>query len=299
MRSFARSKFTGILAVMVLTVVAFLTVAGQKNEHYNSPLYSPRKYDPSKQVASGLPDPLKRVSIEQKLDAQLPLDAVFRNEKGEDMPLREFFKSGRPVVLALVYYECPMLCNQVLNGLTGTLKGISLDAGKDFDVLAVSFDASENEKPGLAQNKKDGYLERYGRPDSAGGWHFLTGSEESVKALTEAVGFGFEWDEKTNQFAHASAIILITPEGRTARYYYGIDYAPRDVRLGIVETAENKIGSMTDQLLLYCFHYNPATGTYGFAVLSAMRIGAIATLIGMGAMGFIFWRRGKKKKDLS
>ena len=288
------------LAAGAIVLGCFLVCApvadAQKNEHYNSPLYSPRKYDPTVTTASGLPEPLKKVGIEQRLGEQVPLDAVFRAEDGRDIPLRDLFGNGRPVILALVYYECPMLCNQVLNGLTGSLKGINLDIGKDFDVLAVSFDASENEKPGLAANKKAGYLERYGRPGAESGWHFLTGDQNSIDRLTESVGFSYEWDDKSDQFAHASGIIILTPEGKVSRYFYGIDYAPRDVRLGLVDSAESRVGSVTDQLLLYCFHYDPSTGKYGFAVLSALRIAAVVTLIGMGAMGFIFWRRGRIRK---
>ncbi len=283
-----------------LLIVAFLACASvsiaQKNEHYNSPLYSPRKYDPTLTTASGLPEPLKKVGIEQRLGEQVPLDAVFRTEDGRDVSLGEFFGKGRPVILALVYYECPMLCNQVLNGMTGTLKGINLDIGTDFDVLSISFDANENGKPGLAANKKAAYLERYGRAGAESGWHFLTGEQTSIDRLTEAVGFTYEWDERSDQFAHASGIMILTPEGKVSRYFYGIDYAPRDVRLGLVESAESRVGGVTDQLLLYCFHYDPSTGKYGFAVLSAMRIGAVITLLGMGAMGFIFWRRGRIRK---
>lgn len=269
----------------------------QKNEHYNSPLYSPRKYDPTEETANGLPDPLKQIGIEQKLGGQVPMDAVFKNEAGEPVRLGDLMNQERPVILALVYFECPMLCNQVLNGLTGTLKGISFDAGKEYDVLAISFDASENEKPGLAANKKASYMERYGRPGTENGWHFLTGDQAAIDAVTQSVGFSYEWDEKSNQFAHASGIIMLTPEGTVARYFYGIDYAPRDVKLGLVETAENKVGGVTEQLLLYCFHYDPSTGKYGFAVLNALRLAAVATLVGMGAMGFVFWRRGRRKGD--
>lgn len=284
-------------AIVLGCVLVCAPVAdAQKNEHYNSPLYSPRKYDPTVTTASGLPEPLKKVGIEQRLGEQVPLDAVFRAEDGRDIPLRDLLGKGRPVILALVYYECPMLCNQVLNGLTGSLKGINLDIGKDFDVLAVSFDAGENEKPGLAANKKAGYVERYGRPGAENGWHFLTGDQNSIDRLTESVGFSYEWDDKSDQFAHASGIIILTPEGKVSRYFYGIDYAPRDVRLGLVDSAESRVGSVTDQLLLYCFHYDPSTGKYGFAVLSALRIAAVVTLIGMGAMGFIFWRRGRISK---
>ena len=268
----------------------------QKSEHYNSPLYSPKYYEPNAGVSNGLPDALQKVGIEQRLGESLPLEVKFRNEDGKYVPLGELLTNGRPAILALVYYECPMLCNQVLNGLTGSLKGISLDPGKDFDVIAISFDARENDKPGLAANKKASYIDRFGRKGTESGWHFLTGDQAAIDAVTKAVGFNYEWDAKSNQFAHASGIMIVTPEGRLSHYFYGIDYAPRDVKLGLIDAADKKIGSVSDKLLLYCYHYDPSTGKYGFAVLSAMRIGGIVTMIGMGAMGFVFWRRNKVKK---
>ena len=271
-------------------------VSAQKSEHYNSPLYSPRTYDPSVDTTTGLPPVLDKVGIEQKLGDQLPLDTELKDENGRTVKLGEYF-GMRPVVLALVYYDCPMLCNQVLNGLTGSLKGMSLEAGKDFDVIALSFDARENEKPDLAKNKKASYMDRYGHPGTEGGWHFLTGTQESIDKVTQAAGFSYKWDEKSNQFAHAGGIMITTPDGKMARYLYGIDYAPKDLKFGIMETAENKVGSPTEKLLLYCYHYDPATGKYGLSVLRIMRLGGIATLIGLGAMVFVFWRRNKRKSE--
>lgn len=285
------------MLLLCMVFAGAITAAGQKNEHYNSPLYSPRKYDPAQQTANGIPEQLKKVGIEQKLGEQLPLDTKFKDENGNIVALGDYFKSGRPVIVTLVYYDCPMLCNQVLNGLTGSLKGISLDAGKDFDVVAISFDAKEFDKPEIAKNKKASYMERYGRPGTEQGFHFLTGEQASIDAVTNAVGFTYEWDEASEQFAHASAIMIATPQGVLSKYFYGIDYAPRDVRLGLVESAENKVGGVTDQLLLYCFHYDPSTGKYGLAVLRIMRGAAVATLLGMAAMGFVFWRRNKRKSD--
>lgn len=279
---------------VVVTLFAIGTIA-QKSEHYNSPLYSPRKYDPSVGTANGIPEPLKRVGIEQKLGAKLPLDAEFKNEDGQVVKLGDYFGKGRPVILTFVYFECPMLCNQVLNGLTGSLKGVSLDAGKDFDVIALSFDKNENDKNGLAANKKASYMDRYGRPGTEPGWHFLTGTQESIDAATQAAGFSYEWDDASNQFAHASAVIVVMPDGTLSRYFYGIDYSPRDLKLGIVESAESKIGSVSDKLLLYCFHYDPSTGKYGFAILNVMRGFAVLTLVGMGMMGLVFWRRNRKR----
>ena len=283
------------VAVATMALMFCTFAAAQKSEHYNSPLYSPRYYDPAVQTSNGLPETLKKVGIEQRLGETLPFDTVFKDENGREVKLGEYFSKGRPVVLALVYYECPMLCNQVLNGLTGSMKGVSLDAGKDFDVVAISFDARENDKPELAKNKKASYVERYGRPGTEEGFHFLTGTQDSIDAVTKTVGFSYEWDEKSNQFAHASAVIIANPNGKLSRYLYGIDYSPKDLKFGIIDSADNKIGSAADQLLLYCYHYDPSTGKYGFAVLRAMRIGGIATILGMGLMGFVFWRRNKKK----
>ena len=285
---------TRVSLLLLCAVSCSPFVFSQRVEHYNSPLYSPKAYDPAEsEASSGLPTALKSVGIEQKLGDQLPLDTVLKDEDGKDVKLGEYFKSGRPVVLAFVYYECPMLCTQVLNGLTGSLKGINLNAGKDFDVVAISFDPRDNDKPDLAKNKKLSYLEHYGRPGTDSGWHFLTGSQESIKAVTDAAGFKYEWDDKTQQFAHAAAVMVVTPEGKMSRYFYGIDYAPKDIKFGIMDSAQAKVGNPAEQLLLYCYHYDPASGKYGFAILRVMRLAGVATLLGLGAMAFVFWRKNK------
>jgi protein SCO1 len=281
--------FAGIF-ILILAIVG----AAQKPE-YKSPLYAPRNYDPSSSEPSGLPKALQEVGIKQKLGAQLPLETVFKDENGNAVKLGEYFGKGKPVILALVYYECPMLCNEVLNGLTGSLKGISFDAGKDFDVVAISFDARENDKPNLAKNKKEGYVARYGRPGAENGWHFLTGTQEAIDAVTEAVGFGYIYDEKTNQFAHAGGVMIVTPEGTLSRYYYGIDYEPRQLKFGIMDSAESKVGNPAEQLLLYCFHYDPSTGKYGLSVLRVIRIAGIATILGIAGMMLGFWLRNRKR----
>src|SRR6478672_11271929 len=281
---------------LVIAVLGVFSAHAQKTEHYNSPLYSPRYYDPAESAPNGMPDALQKVGFDQKLGDQLPLDAEVKDESGKVQKLGEFFKSGRPVIVAFVYYECPMLCNEVLNGLTGSLKGINLNAGKDFDVVAISFDPRDNDKPDLAKNKKLSYLEHYGRPGTDSGWHFLTGSQESIKAVTDAAGFKYEWDDKTQQFAHAAAVMVVTPEGKMSRYFYGIDYAPKDLKFGIMDSAQAKVGNPAEQLLLYCYHYDPASGKYGLAILRVMRLAGVATLLGMGAMAFVFWRKNKSKE---
>lgn len=298
-----RLKRLAIIKTLALAVVATaaLSAPSQKTEHYASPLYSPKYYDPTSEASqsSGLPPVLKRVGIEQKLGANLPLDAELKDEDGKAVRLGDYFRSGRPVIVAFVYFECPMLCNQVLNGLSGSLKGISFDAGREFDVVAISFDARENDNPTLAKNKKASYMERYGRPGTEKGWHFLTGNQASIDAVTSAAGFSYEWDEKSNQFAHAAAVMIASPEGKLTRYFYGIDYSPKDIKFGVMESAENKVGNPAEKLLLYCYHYDPSTGKYGLAILNVIRLGGIATLIGLGAMGFVFWRRNKRKESQS
>ena len=287
-------KLLAVFIILIFGVNGF----GQGQQHYNSPLYSPRTYDPNQTATNGLPQALEKVGIEQKLGEQLPLDAEFKDENGNAVKLGSYFGKGRPVILALVYYECPMLCNEVLNGLTGSLRGMSFDAGKEFDVLAVSFDARENDKTELVRNKKEAYLKRYERPDTANGWHFLTGTQSEIDKLTKAVGFNYAWDAKSEQFAHAGGVIVITPEGKVARYFYGIDYAPKDLKFGIMESAENKVGNPAEQLLLYCYHYDPSTGKYGLAIMNVIRLGGIITLLGLGGMFFIFWRNKKVRNEM-
>ena len=282
---------------MALLVLGAYSVTAQRAEHYNSPLYSPRYYDPNETQGNGMPDALQKVGIDQKLGEQLPLDTEVRDESGKVVKIADYFKSGRPAIVAFVYYECPMLCNEVLNGLTGALKGISLNAGKDFDVIAISFDARENDKLDLAKNKKASYMERYGRPGTEGGWHFLTAKQGSIDKLTSAAGFKYEWDEKTQQFAHVGGVMIVTPDGKLSRYFYGIDYAPRDLKFGLMESAEEKVGSPAEQLLLYCYHYDPASGKYGIAILKVMRLASILTIAGIGVMLFILWRRNKSKQE--
>jgi protein SCO1/2 len=230
---------------------------------------------PAGDAASAKPGVLGRIGIDQKIGRQLPLDLVFTDETGRQVRLGDYF-GKRPVILALVYYECPMLCTQVLNGLTSALGVMNFEPGKEFDVVAVSFNPKEG--PGLASQKKANYLERYGRPQTAAGWHFLTGPQESIARLTEAVGFKYEYDDAVKQFAHGAAIQLLTPKGTIARYYYGIEYSPRDIRFGVIEAAEDRLGSAIDDVLLLCFHYDPATGKYGATVLGMVRIAGVLTI---------------------
>src|SRR5262245_55177716 len=231
---------------------------------------------------------LADVRFDQRLDQPLPLDTIFRDENGRELPLQTWF-GKRPVILALVYYRCPMLCTEVLNGLAKALLALDLSAGKDFEVVVVSIDSRETSALALA--KKQHILRRYNRPQAAVGWHFLTGSQRNIEVLASAVGYGYRYDEKSSQFAHASGIIVATPEGRTARYFYGIDYPTRDLRLALVESGSGKIGSVVDQVLLYCFHYDPATGRYGWAIFRLLQFSGVATVaILVAFISISLWR---------
>ncbi len=242
------------------------------------------------------PQILKTVGVEQRLNEQLPLDAVFRDESGREVRLGDYFKRGRPVVLSFVYYECPMLCNEILNGLVGSLSALRFTPGREFEVVTLSFDAREG--PGLAARKKETYMRRYGRREgAAAGWHFLTGDPEAIDALTRAAGWGFTWDEKSQQFAHASAIMVATPEGRLSHYFYGIEYAPKDLRLALVEASAGRIGSPVDQLLLYCYHYDPTTGKYGPVIMNILRVLGVGTVAGVVALVLVLRRRERRRRD--
>lgn len=237
------------------------------------------------------PDVVTRVGIDQHLNTRVPLDLPFRDEAGRDVALGDYFGS-RPVVLALVYYECPMLCNQVLNGLTQALRVMSLDAGRDFDVVAVSFDPREGSE--LAAAKKASYVRRYDREGSASGWHFLTGSEPSIEALADAVGFRYEWEEASGQWAHGAGITVLTPKGVVSRYFYGIEYGVRDLRLGLVEASNHRIGNLADQLMLLCYQYDPMTGKYGAIALNSIRAGGVVTVGALVTFIFVMLRRERR-----
>ncbi len=285
----------GRIFFLCLLLSAFCLPAFSQGRMYDgsAPLYSPRPGLGT--TENGLPTALREVRIEQRLNEQLPLELQFKDETGRTVQLGEYFNKSKPVILSLVFYRCPMLCNQILSGLMAGLRSQTFDAGKEFDVLTVSFDPRETFE--LAAEKKQAYIERYNRPGAEKGWHFLTGDAENIRRLTEAVGFHYNYDEKTNQFAHASGIMLLTPEGKLSRYFYGIEYNARDLRLGLVEASNNKIGSTVDQLLLFCYHYDPATGRYGPAVMNFMKAGGVVTVIGIGALLLILRRRNGKNED--
>jgi protein SCO1/2 len=287
-----------LLTIFVLLLTAYcslLTTFAQPGvPQPNSPLYGGGMNQG--QTATGLPPVLKKVGIDQKLNEQLPLDAVFKDEQGNEVRLGQYF-NGKPVVIALVYYTCPMLCNQVLNGMLGSFRQIPFNVGEQFEVVTVSFD--QKDTPQLAAAKKQTYITGYNRPGAAAGWHFLTGDAINVQKLTEAVGFRYAWDEQTKQYAHASGIMLATSEGKLARYFYGIDYPPKDLRLALVETSANKIGTPVDTLMLYCYHYDPSTGKYGVVIMNVIRLAGIITIVLIAALLLVLRSISRKRMAMS
>jgi protein SCO1/2 len=237
--------------------------------------------------ASVRPPYLQNVGIEQHLDAQVPPDLIFVDDTGGRVKLGDYF-GKKPLILNLVYYNCTMLCGEALAGLTGALKAVKFDLGNQFDIVTVSFNPQET--PAIAAAKKKDYVARYGRAGAASGWHFLTGPAESINALTKAVGFQYQYDAQLNQYAHATAIMVLTPEGRISRYFYGVEFPPKDLRMGLVEASQGKIGNPVDQILLYCYHYNPETGKYGAVINNMLRLGAGLTIVLLGALLLILLR---------
>lgn len=248
----------------------------------------------------GVPKPNKEwiedIRIDQRLGDSIPLELTFKNERGEAVDLGQYV-GDKPVILSLVYYECPTLCNQVLNSMLRALNVLTFDIGTQFEVVTVSIDP--NEKPSLAAAKKAEYLKNYRGDNAALGWHFLTGEQDQITELAEAVGFNYRYDEASEQYLHASAIMVLTPDGKLARYFYGIDYPPRDLRWGLVEAANGAIGSPVDQLLLFCYSYDPMTGKYGLFIRNSLRVAGIATVVMLGSFIFVMLRRERKDKPLS
>jgi protein SCO1/2 len=288
--------------IRVLLILVYCGVAstsfGQLNQPGpSSPLYGarPSTGDPS----TGLPTALRDVRIEQKLNQQLPLDLVFRDESGAQVKLGQYF-GQKPVVLAFVYYDCPMLCTQVLNGMVTSFRVVPFEMGKEFDVVTISFDPRET--PELAASKKKvyvDYLPQKMQASARNGWHFLTGDAANIERITDAAGFRYHYDEKTKQFAHASAIMVATPEGKLSHYFYGVNYSARDLRFGLIESSQHKIGSVTEQLSLYCYQYDPTKGTYGAAVMRILRITGVLTFLGIIALIFFLKPRNRQQATRS
>jgi protein SCO1/2 len=266
MKSSVVKTFLSLLA----SVLCFFTLAAaQQGGLYRGP-------DKLSPPSDGTPKILREIGIDQRLNEQVPLDLEFRDEAGETVQLSRYIKN-KPVIIALVYYQCPLLCNQILGGLGSALRTLSFDVGKEFEVVTVSFDARET--PEMARERKARSLEQYNREGASEGWHFLTGDQASIDRLCEAVGFKYTFDRDTNQFAHTAGIMVATPEGKLARYFYGFEYPPKDLKFGLMEASENRIGSPVDRLILYCYHYDPMTGKYGVVVMRVMQVGGAVTII--------------------
>jgi protein SCO1/2 len=242
----------------------------------------------------GVPAMLKGVGIEQRLNAQLPLEARFTDESGASVRFGQYFH-GKPVILALVYYRCPMLCNLELSGLVSSLQKLKLEPGRDFEVVALSFDPRET--PDLASAKRENYLRKYNRPQSDNGWHFLVGNETAIHQVTGAVGFDYRWDPIQKQWAHASAIVVATPEGHVSRYFYGVAYNSRDLRFGLMDASNHQIGNLADEIILYCYHYDPKNGKYGFAIVNTLRVVGCATVLALGCFIVANFRRENQERQ--
>ena len=238
--------------------------------------------------ASQRPPGLQFVGIEQHLNAEVPGNLEFRDELGNSVKLGDYFGHGRPVILNLGYYQCPMLCSELLEGLVGSMKPLTLQLGQDFEVVTLSFDPRETTE--MAAEKKREIMKRYGRANADRGWHFLTGKADQIAALTNAVGYQYQFDPKTQQYAHATAIVILTPDRHIAEYFYGVEFSPKDLRLGLVQASQGKIGNIADSVLLYCYHYDPRAGKYGAVIGNVLKIGALATMLILGTFMFVMFR---------
>lgn len=268
-------------SILTAAAVAFITVSawGQMGVRPGGIMSPP---------ANQRPPGLENVGIAQHLNEQIPAQLEFLDETGKQVRLADYF-GKKPIILNLAYYNCPMLCPEVMSGLTSALRTLKFDVGKEFEVLTVSFDPRET--PAMAAEKKKEYLHRYGRPGAEQGWHFLTGQQDAMTALTKAAGFQYQYDPKIGQFAHTTAIMVLTPEGKIAQYYYGVEYAPKDLRLGLVQASQGRIGNLVDAVLLYCYHYNPETGKYGAVIMNVLRLSAAGTMVFLGAFIVLLVRR--------
>jgi len=286
-------------AMVVAVAAAFCAAALAPSLTAQVSRYDEKQMAP---VSDKPPAILNGVGIAQNLNRQLPLSLTFTDDAGKQVQLAGYFgkpaaAGKRPAILALVYYQCPMLCSEELNGLTGALQMVKFVPGKDFDVIVVSIDPTEGTE--LAAAKKRTYLKRYGHPETASGWHFLTGTQENIDALTQAVGFGYVKipgpDGKLTQFAHASSIQIVTPEGKLAQYYMGVEYSPKDLRLGLVEASANRIGSPVDNILTYCYHYDPATNKHSLIVARVVQLGGLVTVFTLGGFMLVMFRRDSRQ----
>ena len=283
-RDTTRKNWRSVALATVLSASLFTPLLMAQVSRYDEMQMAP--------VSDKPPAILNKVGIAQRLNEQLPLALTFTDDEGKQVQLASYF-GKKPAILALVYYQCPMLCSEELNGLTGALQMVKLEPGKDFNVIVVSIDPSEGTD--LAASKKRSYLKRYGRPETASGWHFMTGTQENIDALTKAVGFGYVKipgpDGRLTQFAHASSIQIVTPEGKLAQYYMGVEYSPKDLRLGLVEASANRIGSPVDNILTYCYHYDPTVNKHTLIIARVVQLGGLVTVFTLGGFMLTMFRK--------
>src|ERR1700694_2000472 len=286
--SFANSVAVTIFLLMISVAPVLVSAQGARGPMMGGVLSPP---------ASQRPPGLQFVGIEQHLNAEVPADLEFRDELGNPVKLADYFGHGRPVILNLRHYQCPMLCSEILQGLVGSMKALTFNLGKDFDVVTVSFDPRETTE--MAAAKKRDIMKRYGRANSDQGWHFLTGKADQIEALTKAVGFQFQFDPKTEQYAHAAAIVMLTPDHHVSGYFYGVEFPPKDLRLGLVQASQNRIGNIGDQVLLYCYHYDPRTGKYGAVISNILKLAGLATMLILGTFMFVMFRADRRSARLT
>jgi protein SCO1/2 len=290
-RSVPNAQHARVCARVFTCALSMALWASSISVHAQEPGFPSPSYDmmePGSLATARLPQ-LENVTFKQRLNTQLPLDTHFNDEYGRDVTLGHYFDSQRPVILAFVYYSCPMLCTQVMNGVARAAMTLPFSAGKDFDVVFISFDPRD--KPETAFAKKTALMNYWSMQNQSGAWHFLTGEEPQIRQVTSAAGFFYMWDDKTQQFAHLSGVLVLTPDGRLSRYFYGIEYSPKELRLALVESGQGHIGSLVDELLLYCYHYDPANGRYGAVVMNLVRIGGVLTVVLLGTFIVLMRRR--------
>jgi protein SCO1 len=281
--SFANSITVAIFLLMLSVAPVLVSAQGARGPMMGGIMSPP---------ASQRPPGLQFVGIEQHLNAEVPANLEFRDELGNPVKLADYFGHGRPVILNLGYYQCPMLCSELLRGLVGSMKALTFDLGKDFDVVTVSFDPRETAE--MAAARKQDIIKRYGRANADQGWHFLTGKADQINALTKSVGFEYQFDPKTEQYAHAAAIVMLTPDHHISGYFYGVEFPPKDLRLGLVQASQNRIGNIGDQVLLYCYHYDPRTGKYGAIISNILKLAGLATMLILGTFMFVMFRADRR-----
>jgi protein SCO1/2 len=286
-----RMRARGFVCALSIVLWALSGPVHAQEPGFPSPSYD--MMEPGTLATARLPQ-LENVTFKQRLNTQLPLDAHFKDENGRDVRLGQYFDGKRPVVLAFVYYSCPMLCTQVMNGVSRAVKVLPFTPGDDFDVVFISFDPRD--KPETAFAKKTALMNYWSMQNQSGAWHFLTGEEPQITQVTSAAGFFYTWDERTQQYAHLSGVLVLTPDGRLSRYFYGIEYSPKELRLALFESGQGHIGSLVDELLLYCYHYDPTTGRYGAVVMNLVRAGGVLTVLAIA--GFILLMRRQERQQM-